>query len=117
MVQNADVSGNAAERDLVLAEPALYNADTGSYNSMPLQYLYIPGKQLSIVGSFNLPTDKRTSEIGKDIFGKDNFHAEQSEAKQRTAAHSYTTATTSGISAAPQADKLADDASASSAGA
>jgi hypothetical protein len=107
MVQNADVSANASERDLVLCEPALYDSATGDYLATPYQYMYFPAKMLSVVGALSVSSDKRLSTMGHSIFPKESSHAAKPEPDQGTAAVS-TAATVAGIGSTQQAGQVAE---------
>ena len=43
MVERADFSVQQSERDIVLAEPALYIEEKGEYVTQSYQYLFLPG--------------------------------------------------------------------------
>ncbi|MDP9350525.1 MAG: hypothetical protein M3P51_03140 [Chloroflexota bacterium] len=65
----ADTSVAAAERDLVLEEPALYQEDSGQYISTPYQYLFVAATTVYSIAAVYEPTkDSRVVPVGEPIF-------------------------------------------------
>jgi hypothetical protein len=61
-VQMADPKKKADERDIILAEPAVYRPDQEKYFSLPYNFLYLPGKIVDSVAIANSePADRLTS--------------------------------------------------------
>jgi hypothetical protein len=112
MVQNADVSANPAERDIVHCEPAPFNSETGEYVATPYEYMYIPAKMLSSVGALSVDQDKRVSNIGVSIFHTEPSHVAERRPEQPTA---VAAAAIAGVGSTTQAGPLATHAAAASA--
>jgi len=74
MLQNADTSVTATDRDIVLLEPALYDESTRQYIASPYQFLYISGRLVSSVAALSNPgTDTRISTIGMRLFEQETI--------------------------------------------
>lgn len=68
----ADISTNQSERDLVLAEPALYNEEKKNYKIIPYQRLFLPSNMISSIAvAYDPNIDKRISTIGSNLFSED----------------------------------------------
>lgn len=69
-IKNADVSVSQAERDIVLAEPALYNEQEKSYKTIPYQQLFLPANMISSIAAVYDPQKdgKRIMQIGQNLF-------------------------------------------------
>jgi hypothetical protein len=66
---NADVAVASGERDLVLGEPALYDAVSGNYVATPHQQLFISAANLSSIATYYEPAiDQRTVPPGQLLF-------------------------------------------------
>ena len=68
-IANADMSAPANERDLVLAEPCLFNLKTGHYVALNYQYMFIAAESLySIAGIYDQTKDSRLVRVGDSLF-------------------------------------------------
>ena len=68
-LKNADVAVAGGDRDLVLEEPALYNATTMKYVSSAYQYMFIRAETLySISAVYEPALDTRVARVGDPLF-------------------------------------------------
>jgi hypothetical protein len=67
-LKNADISVAGGDRDIVLEEPARYDAESGSYISTPYQHLFVRADNLYSIASYFEPGDKRTLAPGHTLF-------------------------------------------------
>jgi hypothetical protein len=71
-----DVSVAAAERDVVLLEPALLDPTTMRYRSLKYQSLFLLASTIaSVAVIFDAATDKRMTRIGESPFAEENNDA------------------------------------------
>ncbi len=72
-IDKADVSVTAAERDIVLQEPALYDADLKRYRSLEYQSMFLLGSTIASVAVVtDAEADKRIIAIGESLFLEDS---------------------------------------------
>jgi Family of unknown function (DUF6338) len=68
----ADTSVAAGERDVVLREPAIYDADLKNYRFLEHQSLFLFGSTISSVAVLYEPNlDKRITKVGDSLFEKE----------------------------------------------
>ncbi|MEW6241222.1 MAG: DUF6338 family protein [Chloroflexota bacterium] len=67
-IKKADTNVSSDERDIILAEPAVFRKDQNNYWSLPYKYLFIPGKHISSVAIVHEPSDERVSKIDQFLF-------------------------------------------------
>ena len=68
-IQIADTGVPATERDLVLREPALYDADTSEYRSIGYRDMFIPAQLVDSIATVANPGETdRLTEIGQPLF-------------------------------------------------
>lgn len=71
-IKNADVSVSQSERDIVLAEPALYSEKEKNYKTIPYQRLFLPASMISSIATVHNPkSDERITKIGSSLFTED----------------------------------------------
>ena len=69
MVERADFSVQQSERDIVLAEPALYIEEKGEYVTQSYQYLFLPGALVDTVAVYYDPAvDERVTPVNQNLF-------------------------------------------------
>ena len=74
-IKSADLSVSKNDRDIVLEEPCLYNKETGNYQSLNYQYIFIRSENLySIAVVHNPKLDKRIIKVGKNLFKGEDKH-------------------------------------------
>lgn len=71
-IKMADTNVKAAERDLILAEPAFYVKEQNKYLSQPYNYLFLPGKMIDSIAIYSKSSDKRVTPILKFLFSDSN---------------------------------------------
>lgn len=77
-IKNADTSVSQDERDIVLAEPALYNEKEKNYKTVPYQQLFLPASMISSIATVYEPeNDKRITRIGSNLFPEDVDNAQK----------------------------------------
>ncbi|MBV8545908.1 MAG: hypothetical protein JO093_12425 [Acidobacteria bacterium] len=70
-IETAESSVAAAERDVVLREPALYDQRLMRYRSLPYQSLFLLASTIaSVAVIFDAATDKRMTRIGESPFAE-----------------------------------------------
>lgn len=71
---SADLSVGAAERDVILEEPAIYVSEEDNYKSLQYQSLFIPASLVSSIAVIYEPSlDQRITEVGAYLFkGKEH---------------------------------------------
>jgi hypothetical protein len=62
-IQMAGPEKKADERDVILAEPAVYRADQDKYLPLPYNYLFLPGKIVDSVAITNGESDNRLESL------------------------------------------------------
>ncbi len=67
-VDKADVSVTAAERDMILQEPALYDQDLKRYRTLEYQSLFLLGSTIASVAVVTDAFDRRLTTIGESLF-------------------------------------------------
>ena len=87
-IETADVSVAASDRDIILREPALYDAEQNEFVALGYQSLFIPGSLVSSLSTvFDSTRDKRIIPVGESVFTKENRDVDEirasSEAKFR----------------------------------
>jgi len=71
-IKNADASVSQSERDIVLAEPALYSEKEKNYRTIPYRQLFLPASMISSIATVHDPdSDKRITKIGTNLFTED----------------------------------------------
>lgn len=70
VLERADVSVEAGERDIILKEPAEYRKDIENYVALNYQHLFIPGSLISTIGVWSNDDDSRITTSGASIFPK-----------------------------------------------
>lgn len=71
-IKNADISVSQSERDIVLAEPAIYNEKEKNYKTIPYQQLFLPASMISSIATvYNPKSDERITSIGSNLFPKE----------------------------------------------
>ena len=77
VVDKAEVSVEQKERDVVLAEPALYDETSGAYKALPCSHLFVPGSLIGLVSVSAMDDDLRLVRVD-DRLGVDPSAKEQS---------------------------------------
>lgn len=72
MLESANISVDAKDRDILLLEPARYEPKINNYVAINVQYLFIAGSFISSVGTVPTSTDDRITQIGELIFTQRN---------------------------------------------
>lgn len=69
ILKNADVSVAAADRDLVLEEPCLYDKESSNYQATSYQHLFIAANTIFSIATVHDPKlEKRMVSVGKNLF-------------------------------------------------
>lgn len=75
-IDKADVSVAAAERDIILREPALYDEAEKTYRATAYQTMFLLGSTISSIAAVTDPRgDKRITSAGEDLFSKESTDA------------------------------------------
>jgi hypothetical protein len=74
MIETADTGVAPEYRDVLLAEPAQYDAQRDAYISLPYQHLFIPSSLIDSVAVVHdeQKSDERVSEVGEPVFKSSN---------------------------------------------
>lgn len=67
-IETADVDVVSSERDVLLAEPAVYIEEQKKYLSLPYNHLFLSGKIIDSIATVSKLSDKRMTTIGKHLF-------------------------------------------------
>jgi hypothetical protein len=77
-VKIADVGVTSADRDIVLSEPALYNADTKNYTTTSYHQLFLPADLIQNVATIANEADQRLGAVaGTELFTKESLHEQK----------------------------------------
>lgn len=69
----ADTSVKREERDVLLAEPAIFSKEIANYQSLPYQYLFLPGHLVSSIAVvYDSKTDTRLSPVDENLWSEPN---------------------------------------------
>ncbi len=75
IVRVADVGVPSAERDLILGEPALYDADRGNYYVTSFNEIFLPAALIQSVGALQRDGDVRIGpSLGEPLFPKETAY-------------------------------------------
>jgi hypothetical protein len=80
-VNIADTSVKAEERDVVLNEPAVFNAASGKYVALAYSAVFVPGSAVASIGAVADPKDIRKippGEVVTEEVGNNAFHVQPS---------------------------------------
>lgn len=79
-IDKADVSVTAAERDIILREPALYDEAAHTYRTTPYQTMFLLGSTIASVAAVtNLAGDIRITTTGEKLFPQESRHGSEQE--------------------------------------
>ena len=78
MIESSDASVIQTERDIILNEPALYDAETGEYIVTAYQHIFFPASLVSCVGTVSASEDERITKPNDRLFEGSLDHERQS---------------------------------------
>lgn len=76
-IKTADTKVKAEDRNIILAEPAVYVKEQNKYLSQPYNYLFLPGKIIDSVAIYSKPLDKRITPIHEFLFSNSSQEGEK----------------------------------------
>jgi len=76
-LDKVDVSVAAEERDMILQEPAIYDAEKKRFSTLSYQSMFLPGSTIASVAVVtDAATDERITKVGESLFMEESHHGE-----------------------------------------
>jgi hypothetical protein len=84
-ISNADLSAPTGDRDIVLAEPCLFDPEAGTYRANNYQYMFLKAESIySIAAIYDQTRDTRLAAVGESLFDEEQANEHQKIANTTT---------------------------------